>query len=88
MSSNRSGDGDIRKAIIEADLVGCMIALPGPLFYSPRTQGSALAWHLSPLWGCGRRAGVWRVMCSSRHHWRNCRADAKRTRQQSVRIGA
>jgi type I restriction enzyme M protein len=34
MSSNQSGEGDIRKAIIEADLVDCMIALPGQLFYT------------------------------------------------------
>jgi type I restriction enzyme M protein len=34
MSSNSSGEGDIRKAIIEADLVDCMIALPGQLFYT------------------------------------------------------
>lgn len=34
MSSNQSGEGDIRKAIIEDDLVDCMIALPGQLFYS------------------------------------------------------
>jgi type I restriction enzyme M protein len=33
MSSNQSGEGEIRKAIIEADLVDCMIALPGQLFY-------------------------------------------------------
>jgi type I restriction enzyme M protein len=34
MSSNQSGEGEIRKAIVEADLVDCMIALPGQLFYS------------------------------------------------------
>jgi type I restriction enzyme M protein len=34
MSSNTSGEGEIRKAIIEADLVDCMIALPGQLFYT------------------------------------------------------
>lgn len=34
MSSNQSGEGEIRKAIIEADLVDCMISLPGQLFYS------------------------------------------------------
>jgi len=34
MSSNQSGEGEIRRAIIEADLVDCMIALPGQLFYS------------------------------------------------------
>ncbi len=34
MSSKQSGEGEIRKAIIEADLVDCMVALPGQLFYS------------------------------------------------------
>ena len=34
MSSNQSNEGEIRKAIIEADLVDCMVALPGQLFYS------------------------------------------------------
>ncbi len=34
MSSNQSGEGEIRKAIIEADHVNCMIALPGQLFYT------------------------------------------------------
>jgi type I restriction enzyme M protein len=34
MSSNQSGEGEIRKAMIEADLVDCMVALPSQLFYS------------------------------------------------------
>ena len=34
MSSNTSGEGEIRKAIVEADQVDCMVALPGQLFYS------------------------------------------------------
>jgi type I restriction enzyme M protein len=45
MSSNQSGEGEIRKAIIEADLVDCMIALPGQLFYS--TQIPACLWFLA-----------------------------------------
>ena len=32
MSSSQSGEGDIRRALIEADLVDCMVALPGQLF--------------------------------------------------------
>ncbi len=44
MSSNQSGEGDIRKAIIEADLVSCMVALPGQLFYS--TQIPVCLWFL------------------------------------------
>jgi type I restriction enzyme M protein len=34
MSSNQSGEGETRKAIIQADLVDCMIALPGQLFFT------------------------------------------------------
>src|SRR3989454_6547902 len=45
MSSNQSGEGEIRKAIIEADLVDCMIAMPGQLFYS--TQIPACLWFLA-----------------------------------------
>jgi type I restriction enzyme M protein len=62
MSSNQSGEGEIRKALVEADLVDCMIALPGQLFYT--TQIPACLWFLSrsktpsPLTGEGRgRAG-------------------------------
>ncbi|MFA5785913.1 MAG: class I SAM-dependent DNA methyltransferase [Actinomycetota bacterium] len=45
MSSNQSGEGEIRKNIIEADLVDCMIALPGQLFYG--TQIPACLWFLA-----------------------------------------
>lgn len=45
MSSNQSGEGDIRKNIIETDLVDCMVALPGQLFYS--TQIPACLWFLA-----------------------------------------
>jgi type I restriction enzyme M protein len=34
MSSNNAGEGEIRKTIIEEDLVDCMVALPGQLFYT------------------------------------------------------
>jgi type I restriction enzyme M protein len=45
MSSNQSGEGDIRKNIIEADLVDCMVALPGQLFYS--TQIPVCLWFIA-----------------------------------------
>jgi len=45
MSSHQSGEGEIRKAIIEADLVDCMVALPGQLFYS--TQIPVCLWFLA-----------------------------------------
>lgn len=45
MSSNQSGEGDIRKAMIEADVVDAMVALPGQLFFS--TQIPACLWILA-----------------------------------------
>jgi type I restriction enzyme M protein len=52
MSSNQSGEGEIRKNIIEADLVDCMVALPGQLFYS--TQIPVCLWFLARDKGGGR----------------------------------
>ncbi len=54
MSSNQSGEGEIRKNLVEADLVDCMVALPGQLFYS--TQIPACLWFLSR----NRRKGKFR----------------------------
>lgn len=45
MSSNQSGEGEIRQKIVEADLVDCMIALPGQLFYT--TQIPACLWFVT-----------------------------------------
>ncbi|MEW6545182.1 MAG: class I SAM-dependent DNA methyltransferase [Nitrospirota bacterium] len=45
MSTATSGEGEIRKAIVEADLVDCMIALPGQLFYS--TQIPVCLWFIA-----------------------------------------
>ena len=45
MSSSQSGEGKIRKNLVEADLVDCMVALPGQLFYS--TQIPACLWFLA-----------------------------------------
>src|SRR5690606_33198532 len=45
MSSAQSGEGEIRRAMIEGDVVDCMIALPGQLFYS--TQIPACLWFLA-----------------------------------------
>jgi type I restriction enzyme M protein len=52
MSSNQSGEGEIRKAMIEADLVDCMIALPGQLFYT--TQIPVCLWFLTRNKASGR----------------------------------
>ena len=45
MSSGASGEGEIRRRLIEADLVDCMLALPGQLFYT--TQIPACLWFLT-----------------------------------------
>jgi type I restriction enzyme M protein len=45
MSSNTSNEGEIRKSIIEADLVDCMVALPSQLFYN--TMIPACLWFVS-----------------------------------------
>ena len=45
MSSQQKGEGGIRKALIENDLVDCMVALPGQLFYS--TQIPVCLWFLT-----------------------------------------
>ncbi len=45
MSSNTNSEGEIRRAIIEADLVECMVALPGQLFTN--TQIPACIWFLT-----------------------------------------
>ncbi len=45
MSSAQSGEGEIRKNLVEAGVVDCMVALPGQLFYS--TQIPACLWFLA-----------------------------------------
>jgi type I restriction enzyme M protein len=53
MSSNQSGEGDIRRALIEADLVDCMVSLPGQLFYS--TMIPVCLWFLTRSKNDGKR---------------------------------
>jgi type I restriction enzyme M protein len=45
MSSGQSGEDVMRRAMVEDDVVDCMIALPGQLFYS--VQGPACLWFLT-----------------------------------------
>lgn len=45
LSSNTSGEGEIRKNIVEADLVDCIVALPPQLFYN--TMIPACLWFVS-----------------------------------------
>jgi len=45
MSSDQSGEGEIRQRLVEDDLVKCMVALPGQLFTN--TQIPACIWFLT-----------------------------------------
>jgi type I restriction enzyme M protein len=45
LSSQQSGEGQIRRAIIEADLVDCIVSLPGQLFFT--TQIPVSLWFLT-----------------------------------------
>ncbi len=45
MSSSQNSEGDIRKAMVEADVVEVMVALPGQLFFN--TQIPACLWFLA-----------------------------------------
>ncbi|HIH32543.1 TPA: SAM-dependent DNA methyltransferase [Candidatus Woesearchaeota archaeon] len=45
MSSNTSGEGEIRKRIVEDDVVDCMVALPSQLFYN--TMIPACLWFVA-----------------------------------------
>lgn len=45
MSSMQSGEGEIRRRLVEADLVDCMVALPPQLFY--QTQIPVCLWFLA-----------------------------------------
>ena len=45
MSSGQNGEDAIRRSMVEADVVDCMVALPGQLFYS--TQIPACLWFLT-----------------------------------------
>ena len=54
MSSSQSGEGEIRQRMVEGDVVDCMIALPGQLFYS--TQIPACLWFLAK----NKRSGKFR----------------------------
>ncbi|NIR30293.1 MAG: N-6 DNA methylase, partial [Gammaproteobacteria bacterium] len=55
LTSATSGEGEIRKAIIEHDLVDCMVALPGQLFYT--TQIPACLWFLTRSKAADREHG-------------------------------
>lgn len=51
MSSTQGGEGEIRKRLVEADRVECMVALPPQLFFN--TQIPACLWFLTKDKGAG-----------------------------------
>jgi type I restriction enzyme M protein len=55
LTSNTSGEGDIRKAIIEADMLDCIVALPGQLFYT--TPIPVCLWFLTRNKGADKERG-------------------------------
>jgi type I restriction enzyme M protein len=56
MSSSQSGEGEIRMNMVKADIVECMVALPGQLFSN--TQIPACLWFLSADKGKGANGSV------------------------------
>jgi len=58
LSSQQSGEGEIRKKMVEDDLVECIVALPPQLFYS--TQIPASLWFLNCNKQSGPERGDWR----------------------------
>lgn len=56
MSSQQSGEGDIRRAMVQGDVVECMVALPGQLFSN--TQIPVCLWFLSRSKGPGENGKV------------------------------
>lgn len=56
MSSSQSGEGQIRAAMVEADVVEVMVALPGQLFFN--TQIPACLWFLAKSKPAARKGEV------------------------------
>lgn len=56
MSSQQSGEGDIRRNMVLADVVECMVALPGQLFSN--TQIPVCLWFLSKDKGAGSNGSI------------------------------
>ncbi|MFD0893355.1 type I restriction-modification system subunit M [Luteolibacter ambystomatis] len=56
MSANQSGEGDIRRRLIEADIVDCMVQLPSQLFYS--TSIPVCIWCLAKNKGASKKRGT------------------------------
>jgi type I restriction enzyme M protein len=58
LASQTSGEGEIRRRMVEDDLVECIVALPGQLFFT--TQISACLWFLNRNKANGSASDHWR----------------------------
>ena len=66
MSSSQNSEGDIRRAMVEADVVEVMIALPGQLFFN--TQIPACLWFLAKQKTHAPGRGAVHRRPQARHH--------------------
>lgn len=67
MSTSTSSEGEIRKQMIEADLIDCMIALPGQLFYT--TQIPVCLWFVTRTKKNGKFRDRGKPCSSTRGTW-------------------
>lgn len=89
MSSNQSGEGEIREAIIEADLVDYMVAPPGQLFYA--TPIPVCLWFLAKYKKNGRfrdRRGETLFIDARKMDVLKDRVHGELTEQEILRIAA
>ena len=69
MSSNQSGEGEIRKAIIEADLVDCMVAHAGAAILLDANSGLPLVPSAQQSATAASATGAARRYSSTRASW-------------------
>ncbi len=81
MSSSHVGEREIRKRLIEGDVVDCMVAMPGQLFYS--TQIPACLWFLARA---RRRRGEILFIDARRFGWMADRTHRELTSEETARI--
>jgi type I restriction enzyme M protein len=85
MSSNAVGEGDIRARIVEADLVSCMVALPGQLFRS--TGIPVCLWFFAMDKATGNRSGQVLFIDARGLGYLVDRAERVLTQDEVIRIG-
>ncbi|OBB98377.1 N-6 DNA methylase [Mycobacterium sp. 852002-30065_SCH5024008] len=83
MSSNVAGEGEIRARIVDADLVSCMVALPGQLFRS--TSIPVCLWFFDT--DKGKRSGQVLFIDARGLGYLVDRTERALTHQEVVRIG-